>query len=613
MIFRNATGLYALLALIPFILIYLIRPKNFEKVIPSLMFMMQEKNKFKKASFLQKLLRNLLFIIQLLIILALAFSVAAPYLEIPHTVMVRNNVIVLDASASMQAKDGISTRFSKAVAKAKDSLGIRNTIIVAENTPVIVLEDGSSGNALDLLNRLAPKATSTNLGDAVLLAGDMLGEKKGVVTVISDFIATEGSDLLMAKRDLVSRGNSVNLIDVSNDAENIGIVDLIVEKDETVAVIKNYMESDKSIKVTLTHNNKKVSEKSLTVLAKSKEKINLETLQGISEIRLDADDDLAIDNTAYISSPAREESRVLLITNSPEENKIKAALSALQAELEIREPPTVNAYNIDHDIVIISDISKELFVPTDFVDLRKYVEQGGILVIGAQEDLAEIDALDLLPGVIESREEKATSACVDILGRIFPKDPFSDEPCFTSLNSYLKGKAKNGSITLASAQMDNSPLIVHMKKGEGEVVYYGIIDKYSGFYSDTFYPIFWNNLLNYLMKVEDIGNYNQKSGRLSAIKEQEVKTPSATITTNKILLDEAGIYELDGKKTAVNLANEKESDINRDNIELKSVLEEFSAERVKDADNFELEVPLLMAALIILLIEFLYIKRRGDL
>ncbi|MBU1005678.1 MAG: BatA domain-containing protein, partial [Nanoarchaeota archaeon] len=69
--FNNLTGLYALLALIPFILMYLIRPKNFEKVIPSLMFILQEKNKFIKASFLQKLLRNLLLLIQLSIIVFL--------------------------------------------------------------------------------------------------------------------------------------------------------------------------------------------------------------------------------------------------------------------------------------------------------------------------------------------------------------------------------------------------------------------------------------------------------------------------------------------------------------------------------------------------------------
>ena len=71
----------------------------------------------------------------------------------------------------------------------------------------------------------------------------LLGDKKGVVTVISDFIATEGSDLIMAKRSLASKGNTVNFIDVNSEAENIGIIGLIVDKDETIVEIKNYKDS----------------------------------------------------------------------------------------------------------------------------------------------------------------------------------------------------------------------------------------------------------------------------------------------------------------------------------------------------------------------------------
>ncbi|MBW2988807.1 BatA domain-containing protein [Candidatus Woesearchaeota archaeon] len=609
----NPIGLYALLAVVPFILIYLIRPKSFERVIPSLMFMMEEKSRFRKASFLRKLLRNLLLIIQLLVILALAFSVAAPYLEIPHTVMVRHNVIVLDASASMQVKDGISTRFSKAVSRARNSLGIRNTIILAENTPIIVMEEASSGNALDILNKLKPKATATNLGDAVLLAGDLLGEKKGVITVISDFISTEGSDLLMAKRSIVSKGNTVNFIDVYEEAENIAITGIMVDKDETVVEIKNYNPDDENIRVVLANDNKKISEKRIDILANSKEKLTFETLSGVSTISLEAGDSLELDNTAYISSPLKKDFDVLLITNLKEGNKVRAALRALGVNLEVREPPTVNAYNIGHDIVIINGISSELFVPTDFVDLQKYVRKGGILVIAAQEDLKDIDTQGLLPVDILSLEDKSTSACADLIGRIFPKDPFSEDPCFTSVNSYLKADAKNGSITLASAQLDNSPLITQFRMGQGDIVYYGIMDKYSGFYSDPFYPVFWNNLLEYLMKVEDIRDYNYKAGTLIAIAEQEVSTPTSKMTASKLMLDEAGIYGLEGRNIAVNLADEKESGINRDSMVLDDVLGEFSAEKALDADNIDLEVPLLILALVILFIELIYIKRRGDL
>ncbi len=613
MVFDNLMGLYALLAVVPFILIYLIRPKSFERVIPSLMFIMEEKNKFRKASFLRKLLRNLLFIIQLLVILLLALSVAAPYLEIPHTVMVRNNIIVIDVSASMGVRDGMGTRLSKGVSKAKDNLGFRNTVILAENTPVIILEDASSGETLGLLDKLTPRATSTNLGDAILLASDLLGEKKGIVTVISDFISTEGADILMVKRELASKGNTVNFIDVSNEAENIAITDLFVDKDEITVEIKNYMETDEEFKVSLSKGNSKVSEKELKLLGGSKEKIIFDTLDGVSKISLDVNDDLLVDNSAYISSPEKPIIEVLLIANDPDKNKIRSVLNVLDVELEIREPPIVNAYNIDHDIVFVSDFKKDLFVPTDFVDLRKYADKGGIVVIGGQEDLMDVDTKGLLPVSIVSLEEKSTAICADIIGTIFPKDPYSDEPCFNTVSKYLKGNAHNDSVTLVSANVDETPIIVSMKKDLGEVIYYGVIDQYSGFYSDPFYPIFWNNLINYLMKTEDIRDYNYPGGKMVVVNEQEVKTPTSKLTTSKILLDESGIYEFDKKKIAVNLINEKESDVNRENIELKAALQEFSEEKVKDVDDLKLEIPLLVAALVMLFLEFIYIKRRGDL
>jgi len=77
--FTSTTGLFALLALVPFIILYLIRPKTIEKVIPSLMFLMREKKEAKQLAFLKKLLQNLLFIIQIIALIALALSVWRRY------------------------------------------------------------------------------------------------------------------------------------------------------------------------------------------------------------------------------------------------------------------------------------------------------------------------------------------------------------------------------------------------------------------------------------------------------------------------------------------------------------------------------------------------------
>jgi len=612
--FNNPIGLYALFFLVPFILIYLIRPKSFEKIVPSLMFILKEKQKSRKASFLQKLLRNLLLIIQLFAIVVLAFSVAAPYIEIPHKVMIKNSIIIIDASASMQTKEGSTTRFQKAIEKAKDNLGIRNTIILAENVPLVVLESGSSGEANSIINKLTPKATTTNLGDAILLANDLLENKKGVVTVISDFIQTEGSDLLTAKKTLEAKGNVVKFIKIREKANNIGITNLIISKDETVVEIKNYEENDKEVNAILSQNNKKIASRKVKILKDSKEKITFKTPNRLSKIRLDTKDDLELDNTAYISSPTKKTIKILLITNYPDGSPIRAALESMpEVDLEIREPPAINAYNINHDIIIISDITKKLFVPTDMMDIKKYAKHGGKLIIVAQEDIAQIDWLGMLPLNIIELSNKPTTMCVDLIGSVFPRDPFSEEPCFATINKYIKGKAWNNTVTMLSAESDNSPLLTEMKLGTGKIIYNGIIDKYSSFYSTPLYPIFWYNLIGYLTDRKDIKEYNQKTGKTLIINEQNIRTPEGMIKTDKLLLDNVGFYEFNHKKIAVNLLSEKESNVNQGDIKIESELKNIQIEKGKDTETFYLDNTLLVIGIIILLIEFFYIKSRGDL
>ena len=140
--FENIYGLYALLALIPFIILYLRRPKPLDRVIPSLMFLMKEQKHTKQSSFIRKLLQNLLFILQLLALTLLGFAIAIPYINIPSDIISDKTIIVIDASASMQTKDGLTTRFDNAIKKAKDELTSKNGIILAENNPLIILEEG---------------------------------------------------------------------------------------------------------------------------------------------------------------------------------------------------------------------------------------------------------------------------------------------------------------------------------------------------------------------------------------------------------------------------------------------------------------------------------------
>ena len=205
---------------------------------------------------------------------------------------------------------------------------------------------------------------------------------------------------------------------------------------------------------------------------------------------------------------------------------------------------------------------------------------------------------------------KPTKVCVETINQITKQ--FEKEKCFTTSGSYFGGEAKKGTITFASAD-DKTPLIVYGEKKKGKVVYYGIMDQVSDFKTLPGYPIFWSSLVNFLVGAEDIKDFNYKTGKIVALREQKVSTPSGTLTTSKLLMDEVGIYEFDNKKIAVNLLDEKESDISLPSKIDQQEQRERLLERESREHDFNLELPILLLVFLLMLVEFFYIKRRGDI
>ena len=116
-----------------------------------------------------------------------------------------------------------------------------------------------------------------------------------------------------------------------------------------------------------------------------------------------------------------------------------------------------------------------------------------------------------------------------------------------------------------------------------------------------------------MVGTEEIRDFNYKTGKIVTINEQKVKTPSSTITASKLLMDEVGVYEFDNKKFAVNLVDEKESDVSiASNIDATEAREKLFERESKEQD-FNLELPILAIVFLFMMLEFTYIKIRGDI
>src|SRR3989338_5296265 len=386
--FQRPIGLLALIGVAVFIILYLRRPKPQDKVIPSLMFIMQEKKKSNQYSFFQKLLTNLLFLLQLLSILGLSLVAAAPFVKLNYDITKENTVIIIDVSASMQAKEKGISRFDRAIDEAKRALSGRNSIIMAENIPLIVLENENIEIALDVLSKIKPRATTTNLGDALLLAKDILGDKPGRIIVFSDFVATEGPDIEVVKAALSSENKLIDFVDVSNKAKNTGIIRLEVGKYNTKVYVKNFNNEPVQKAIKIMKDSKVITQTSVRIAPNSVENFIFDTPAGISKVELDPKDDLEADDIAYVATPPKTKINVLLVTNEKEKSNLEFALeSAKDIELSVVRPPvltiTTEKEKIEpykQDAIILYKIKKNDIVPGTFEDVEEYAKKGGNLI-----------------------------------------------------------------------------------------------------------------------------------------------------------------------------------------------------------------------------------------
>ncbi|MBI5391942.1 hypothetical protein HZB00_02980, partial [Candidatus Woesearchaeota archaeon] len=117
---------------------------------------------------------------------------------------------------------------------------------------------------------------------------------------------------------------------------------------------------------------------------------------------------------------------------------------------------------------------------------------------------------------------------------------------------------------------------------------------------DPSYPLFWTQLVSYLSQQPELKDLNLKTGALY------------TGSNQNLILDKAGVFDLDGQKIAVNLLNEKESSINPQ-ASIHTEISKFHLDSLIEEVRRSWIQWLLITALVFLFLEFFYTKYRGEL
>ncbi|WP_319507914.1 BatA domain-containing protein [uncultured Methanolobus sp.] len=622
--FDNPLALAGLVSVIPLILLYLLRPKPLQVQVPSLMFLMdikEEKKRFYTS--ITKLIKDPLFLIQLLVLILLAMAAASPFLETQEALSGEHTVLIIDASASMQTDN----RFSDAIAKAEDYVSKKNSIILAESTPVTVLEGESSQATYDTLDILEAKATVADLSSAISAGMRLLSDEGGNIVVISDFTNWNGDDPVNAMKLAESYGLTVQFIIVGNDADNVGFIQGSIEAVDGsytyTGVVKNYQNSRQVVDVEIENlDSGKTNTVSLNIPARSTKQLMLTNLgTGITEVRLTDDDSLMVDNIAYISIPKVSDRQLLYVTD----------VENLPSQVALSLIPTINLKQLDgipddlskYSIVVIANKERAL-ASNEISSLNSYLNNGGRAVFIASEALsaenAKTELQELLPVIPESVEDADNGVTLEVVQETRLSEDIKYEE--VAMYKFLNVTGRIDSTTLVATE-EKVPVLAYHSVGDGTVVYFGINDvtsenAWNNFHNLPEYPVFWFKLAGWLGGTGSVQDYNLKTGTISALaKEQDIKTPSGTETVTRVLYDQSGVYQVAGKEIAVNIYNDRESDTTLEGNDVIERSQTNNGPEIVRASSYTaknyLDIYMIIIVFILVILELLIIRKRGEL
>ncbi|ADE36484.1 vWA domain-containing protein [Methanohalophilus mahii] len=622
--FDNIMALAALASVIPLIIIYLLRPKPVQLSIPSLMFLMQVEKQKKRFSSIRKLLKDPLFLIQLLVLILLSTAAAAPFYTSQEDLSDEHTVIVIDASASMQA----GNRLDDATRLAAGYLSKKNSVILAKSSPEIIVENTGSSQASDALASIEPSDTIADLSGAMSEGMRLLSQRGGKIVVVSDFASWEGEDPVSTKQLAQSYGIDTAFVDVGSAVGNVGIIDGWIDIEDGnyvyTCVVKNYNDFTERVDIEIENPAGSVK-RSLNVGPSDTAQFRVNPLStGVTSISIADEDNLPADNNAYVMVPTQSDTKTLFVSDE-EKLPSKIALSTL-ASVNISTSEGIPSSTDDYKIMVIGLKNRSL-TSNEVERLDSFLNNGGRVVVVASQMLESGNATDqfqnMLPVIPDNVAESQGVLGIDL--EVVQSSSLTDDVKFNeiAIHKYLNATPRNDANVLVATEQGD-PLLAHWSVGDGTLVYFGFNDElgkpWNNFHNLPEYPVLWAKLTAWLGGSGDISDYNLETGDVTSLaREMTVQTPTSTMTTQKVVFEEVGTYKIGGRTVAVNLYSDRESDTTRQGSE---VMERVSDKKrdspdIVRQDSYEaknyLDNYLIILAILLAILEILIIRNRGEL
>ena len=365
----------ALLALVPVIIfMYLLKQKAEKKEVPSLFLWKETYHNVEANTPWEKLKKNWLMILQIILFLILILALMGPYLlnlgrSTDHV------VVVVDNSGSMNtAYEGEKTRLDRAISEAVDYVkGLKNgtgisVISSSDEAVLVVTSTEDKDEAIKKIKAIEPTLRPGNASAGVEMVKTMQAQWPSLTTVCFTDSNVDMETL------------NGYIVDVYKEKENIGINYLSHgysgEKLVILAKVTNYGKVENAREITLYGDDKILTSQSVSFAPGESKIIYFDKVNFKGKVlraELNGSDSLEYDNTCYDILSESKQVNVLLMT---EKN------AYIEKALELMEGITVTKSNdiASFDSFVTQDFDLYIF---DCMMPANFPERGNVIIFDA--------------------------------------------------------------------------------------------------------------------------------------------------------------------------------------------------------------------------------------
>ncbi len=386
------------LSLVPvIILLYLLKQKVKDQPFSSTMLWQEIYKNLEAKTPFEKLKKNILMYMQILLMLLLIFALMAPTLK-KGGMLQENVVIVIDNSASMQyLYDEHDTRLEHSIKEAKKEIDRLSenamvTLISSGKDAAVVYQGRDKSTLKKRLNGIEATIEAGTLDSAAGVVNSVIAEMDHVHIICYTDTAFSSNDCIKNNKnasliveDVYSKGENCSLDYINYSAAENGV--------EALCRITNYSEREITQDVSLYADSDIVDVQTVTVKPKESEIVYFErqnaAIDGSVVLRgeLSRKDSLMADNSQSIVVTADTEKKVLLLS---EGNVFLEKALSLDDNVTVYKSDDVNVLNQavgdsgqneTFDLYVFDGVE----LPDDF-DVGQFPEQAGFLFFNYAED-----------------------------------------------------------------------------------------------------------------------------------------------------------------------------------------------------------------------------------